>query len=154
MKRNARTVLGCLGALLAAFVLGATAVRAAEESPAPATAPPAATAPAADAPPPLATSQEAIAMRYRRFEETLGQLADYLRKSDPQRAELLVRAMGKSTEGRVKEQLQTLSEVLKKQQLGDAIEREQEVIAHMQAVLDLAKTGATRSNGSGLASRI
>ncbi|HID21063.1 MAG TPA: hypothetical protein EYP14_01500, partial [Planctomycetaceae bacterium] len=36
---------------------------------------------------PLSTRQEAIAIRYRRFESTLLQLAEYLRKTDPDRAE-------------------------------------------------------------------
>jgi len=98
--------------------------------------PPAATTP------PLATSQEAITMRYRRFEETLHQLADYLRKSDPQRAELLVRAVGKSKEGRVHELLKDLTDVLKKDQLGDAIEREEQVIVQMQTVLELLMSEA------------
>ena len=127
-----------------AVIAGLVSVSAAQEAPtqAPPAKDPPATAPAispagAATPAPLATSQEAITMRYRRFEETLLQLSEYLRKSDPQRAELLTRAIGKSQEGRVQDQLRMLAEILRKDQLGDAIEREEEVIAHMQAVLQL-----------------
>ncbi len=93
--------------------------------------------PVAEAPAPLATSQEAIRARYLRFENTLQQLSEYLRKADPQRADLLVRAIGKSKEGRIPDQLGALTELLKNDQLGDAIEREEEVIKQMQAMLDL-----------------
>ncbi len=94
-------------------------------------------APAAEAPAPLASSQEAIRARYLRFENTLQQLSEYLRKTDPQRADLLVRTIGKSKEGRIPDQLQALTDLLKKDQLGDAIEREEDVIKQMQAMLDL-----------------
>ena len=101
------------------------------------TPPVAGAAPAAEASAPLASSQEAIRARYLRFENTLQQLSEYLRKSDPQRAELLVRTIGKSKEGRVPEQLEKLTILLKNDQLGDAIEREEEVIKQMQVMLDL-----------------
>ena len=94
-------------------------------------------APVAEAPAPLASSQEAIRARYLRFENTLQQLSEYLRKSDPQRADLLVRTIGKSKEGRIPDQLLALTDLLKKDQLGDAIEREEEVIKQMQVMLDL-----------------
>ena len=98
---------------------------------------PAAVAPAGEASVPLAISQEAIRARYLRFENTLQQLSEYLRKADPQRADLLVRAIGKSKEGRIPDQLGALTELLKNDQLGDAIEREEEVIKQMQVMLDL-----------------
>ena len=98
---------------------------------------PAVAVPAVEAPAPLAVSQEAIRARYLRFENTLQQLSEYLRKADPQRADLLVRAIGKSKEGRIPDQLGALTELLKNDQLGDAIEREEEVIKQMQVMLDL-----------------
>ena len=116
--------------VVAAFVFPGQAV-AADNPPA------AAADPVAEAPAPLATTQEAIRSRYLRFESTLTQLSEYLRKSDPQRAELLVRTIGKSKEGRVPEQLDALTKLLKNDQLGDAIEREEEVIKQMQVMLDL-----------------
>lgn len=92
---------------------------------------------AADAVDPLAGSQEAIKQRYHRFEDTLHQLSEYLSKTDPQRAQLLTRAKGKSQEGRVNEQLERITRHLKLGELGEAVEREEEVLTHMQAVLDL-----------------
>ena len=94
-------------------------------------------APAAETSAPLASSQEAIRARYLRFENTLQQLSEYLRKTDPQRADLLVRTIGKSKEGRIPDQLQALTDLLKNDQLGDAIEREEDVIKQMQVMLDL-----------------
>ena len=85
----------------------------------------------------LASVQEALEMRYRRFERTLQQLSEYLRKTDPARADLLVRAIGKSKEGRIPEQLEYLTKLLKKDQLGDAVERQEALIAEMQAMLEL-----------------
>ena len=93
--------------------------------------------PAAEVPAPLASAQEAIRARYLRFENTLIQLSEYMRKSDPQRSDLLARAIGKSKEGRVPEQLETLTTLLKNDQLGDAIERQEEVIKQMQLILEL-----------------
>src|SRR5215471_5563941 len=47
---------------------------------------------------PLAADQEIISRRYKRFEDTLRKIAESLRKTDPDRADLLIRALGKSTE--------------------------------------------------------
>ena len=94
--------------------------------------------------PDLATTQETIEMKYRRFEATLQQLSEYLRKTDPARAELLIRAIGKSKEGRVADQLQTLTDLLKKDQLGDAIDRQQSVIAEFQTILELLMSEARK----------
>lgn len=92
----------------------------------------------------LAASQEAIAMRYRRFEGALQQLSEYLRKTDPARAELLVRAIGKSKEGRVADQFQSLTDLLKKDQLGDAIEQQETLVAEMKTLLELLMSEARR----------
>ena len=96
--------------------------------------------------PNLAASQEAIEMRYRRFEGTLQQLSEYLRKTDPSRAELLVRAIGKSKEGRIPDQLQHLTELLKKDQLGDAVERQELVVAELQSLLELLMSEARKDD--------
>lgn len=85
----------------------------------------------------LAAVQEAVEMRYRRFERTLQQLSEYLRRTDPARADLLVRAIGKSKEGRIPEQLEYLTKILKKDQLGDAVDRQETLIAEMKAMLEL-----------------
>ena len=96
--------------------------------------------------PNLAATQEAIEMRYRRFEGTLLQLSEYLRKSDPSRAELLLRASGKSKEGRIPEQFQKLTDLLKKDQLGDAVERQELVVSDLQSLLELLMSEARKDD--------
>ena len=99
-----------------------------------------------DAPPSLSATQEAIEMRYRRFEGTLEQLSDYLRKTDTTRAELLLRAIGKSKEGRITDQFKSLTELLKKDQLGDAVERQELVVAELQSLLELLMSEARKDD--------
>lgn len=89
---------------------------------------------------PLASDQEALTLRYQRFENTLLQLAEYLRKTDPTRADLLVRAIGRSKESRIPDQMQQLVQLLKQEQLGDAIEQQESVTQHMLALLDLLQS--------------
>ncbi len=91
-------------------------------------------------PVPLAETQEALALRYQRFEATLQQLQDTLRKTDPSRAELLIRAMGKSKEGRIPDQMQQLVKLLKNDQLGDAIERQTDLAKQLQGLLELLQS--------------
>jgi hypothetical protein len=88
----------------------------------------------------LPNSQEALAARYQRFENTLQQLAEYLRKTDPARADLIVRAIGKSKETRVPDQMQALIELLKQERLGDAISQQQDLSVQMAALLDLLQS--------------
>ena len=99
-----------------------------------------------DAPPSLSATQEAIEMRYRRFEGTLEQLSDYLRKTDTTRAELLLRAIGKSKQGRITDQFKSLTELLKKDQLGDAVERQELVVAELQSLLELLMSEARKDD--------
>ena len=104
-------------------------------------------APATDETPPpsnLAASQEVIEMRYRRFEASIQQLSEYLRKTDPARAELLVRAIGKSKEDAIPDQLFNLTNLLKKDQLGDAVERQEVVIAELRTLLELLMSEARK----------
>ncbi len=88
----------------------------------------------------LSTKQEALSLRYRRFQSTLLQLAEYLRQTDPDRAELLVRALGKSKETRIDDQLAELVKLLDSGQLGDAIDGQESVMQHMQLVLALLQS--------------
>jgi hypothetical protein len=125
-------------AFLFALVFGRFSFGEEAKDPAPASE----TAPA----PSLAASQEAIEMRYRRFEGTLLQLSEYLRKTDPARAELLLRASGKSKEVRIPDQLQNLTELLKKDQLGDAVERQELVVAELQSLLELLMSEARKDD--------
>jgi hypothetical protein len=86
----------------------------------------------------LATGQEIINRRYKRFEDTLYKIAESLRKTDPDRADLLLRAIGRSKEDRIAQQMNELAQLLKEnKQLGDAIERQGEVVTQLHALLDL-----------------
>lgn len=118
---------------------------AAEDAPAATAAPAADPADPATAPN-LAATQEIIEMRYRRFEGTLQQLSEYLRKSDPARAELLLRAIGKSKEGRIPDQFKHVTELLKKDQLGDAVERQELVVTELQSLLELLMSEARKDD--------
>jgi hypothetical protein len=102
-----------------------------------------AAAPAQDEPLPadkqasLNSSQEALQRQYRRFEEGLYRIAESLRKTDPERADLLLRAIGKSKEERIVTQMNELSALLRDKKLGDAIEKQEDLIGNLQIILDL-----------------
>jgi len=86
----------------------------------------------------LAGSQESLQRQYKRFEDGLYRIAEGLRKSDPERADLLLRAIGKSKEERIATQMNELSALLKSnKQLGEAIERQEDLINNLQVILDL-----------------
>lgn len=94
----------------------------------------------------LTTKQEALSLRYQRFETTLLQLAEYLRKTDPDRAELLVRALGRSKENRIPDQLVQLVELLRRDQLGDAIDSQETLVTQMQDLLTLLQSEDRQSD--------
>jgi hypothetical protein len=104
-----------------------------------------------ETPPPqkpnLANDQDAIKARYKRFNLTLQQMAEILRKQDPERADLLFRALGKSQETRVEDQMQLIYALLNKEQpqLGEAIERQEELVAQLKNLLDLLQSEDRRS---------
>lgn len=90
--------------------------------------------------PPLSARQEALTLRYQRFESTLLQLGEYLRKTDPDRAELLLRTLGKSKEGRVADQFNELITLLERGQLGDAIDNQEALHQQMALLLTLLQS--------------
>lgn len=87
---------------------------------------------------PLSSGQDVINRRFKRFEDTLYKIEASLRKTDPDRADLLLRAIGKSKEDRISQQMLDLVQLLKEnKQLGDAIERQGDVVTNLHALLDL-----------------
>ncbi len=56
----------------------------------------------------LRDDQLAVSGRYSRFERMLTQMADILGRQDPERADLLRRAIGKGREGRIKEEIENV----------------------------------------------
>lgn len=98
---------------------------------------PVATVPAVDGPK-LVESQEIISLRYRQFEKTLLEMAEHMRQTDPERASLLTRALGKSKEEGVSRQMDKLVELLRDdQQLGSAAEMQGDVVTELQKLVDL-----------------
>ncbi len=81
--------------------------------------------------------QRSVAARYRQFDKTLLKMAEYLRRTDPDRAELLVRAIRMSREQRISDQMDSIVDMLESTQFGPAIERQDSVLSEMQALLKL-----------------
>ena len=88
----------------------------------------------------LVTKQDAISLRFKRFEKTLLQMVEYMRKTDPGRAELLVRAIGRSKEKRVAQQLDQIVRLLQREQFGDAIDHQDAVVNVLRSLLDLLQS--------------
>src|SRR5690606_31660215 len=74
------------------------------------------------------------------FERTLLTMAEYMRKTDPEKADLLVRALRRSSEDRVSDQMQSIVKLLESKQLGDAHTRQQELITQMRSLLQLLQS--------------
>ncbi|QDU45389.1 hypothetical protein Mal52_38830 [Symmachiella dynata] len=85
----------------------------------------------------LDSTQQAISRRYKRFEETLLKMAELMRKTDPERAELLRRVIGKSKEQFIAIRMDKLVELLEKESFGNAIEQQDELVLELTALLDL-----------------
>jgi hypothetical protein len=87
---------------------------------------------------PLSSGQEVISRRYKRFEATLGKIAESLRKTDPERADLLLRAIGQGNADRISQQMIDIMQLLRdNKQLGDAIERQGDLVTQLHSLLDL-----------------
>ena len=108
--------------------------------------------PVSNAPPKEASPKElrdgelAISGRYARFERLLSQMADVLGRQDPERADLLRRAIGKGREDQVKENIEKTIELLNKGELGTATEKQQEVVSSLETLLKLLQSEDRRSS--------
>ena len=85
-------------------------------------------------------AEASLSRRYRQFERILLQMAEYLRKTEPERADLLIRAIGKSKEDRVGLQMDQILELLKSDQLGDAIGRQEHLVSNLKGLLELLQS--------------
>jgi hypothetical protein len=85
-------------------------------------------------------AEASLSRRYRQFERILLQMAEYLRKTEPERADLLIRAIGKSKEDRVGLQMEQILELLKNDQLGDAIGHQEHLVANLRGLLELLQS--------------
>ena len=89
----------------------------------------------------LANRQQQIFRDYERFEKSLFDIAEQMRRKDPERAELLFRARGISQEDRILPELQAISELLKGDaKYGDALNRQSDVVERMRSVLKLLQS--------------
>lgn len=88
----------------------------------------------------------AISGRYARFERMLTQMADILGRQDPERADLLRRAIGKGREDQVKEDIEKVVELLDNKDLGTATEKQSEIVASLETLLKLLQSEDRRSS--------
>jgi hypothetical protein len=76
----------------------------------------------------------------------LSQMADVLGRQDPERADLLRRAIGKGREDQVKENIEKTIELLSKGELGTATEKQQDVVSSLESLLKLLQSEDRRSS--------
>jgi hypothetical protein len=88
----------------------------------------------------------AISGRYARFERMLTQMADILGRQDPERADLLRRAIGKGREDQVKEDIEKVVDLLETNELGTATEKQTEIVASLETLLKLLQSEDRRSS--------
>ena len=126
---------GCLAVAILASLLGAVSTGFAQEGPAE-------DDPAPKKELPLEIGQQAVLSRFDRFEKELVQMAEQLRKADPERAELLFRTHSKSQQERVIGQMRMIHELLADQnpQFGDSIQRQEQLVASLVSLLDLLQS--------------
>lgn len=90
--------------------------------------------------------QLSISGRYARFERMLVQMADILGRQDPERADVIRRALGKSREDLLKDDIETVVQMLEQGQLGDAALKQGEVVKSFQDLLVLLQSEDRRSS--------
>lgn len=89
--------------------------------------------------------QQAIKNDYDRLEEKLLELAEYTRRTDPDRADLLIRVRRESTSRRISAQMDRVIESLTPSDkgdvlFGDALSRQEELIGDLSALLALLQS--------------
>ena len=95
--------------------------------------------------PPLDTKQEAISSRYSRFEKLLLQMAEYLGRTDPDRAELLMRALSRSREERISTRMNGIVELLRDEDFDEALEGQEQLVGNLRILLELLQSEDRRS---------
>jgi hypothetical protein len=94
----------------------------------------------------LSATELQLLRDYERFEKSLFDVGEQLRRKDPERAELLYRARSHSQEQNILAEMQAIAELLRTQtpsgapvdpQYGPAADRQKEVLARMKGVLRL-----------------
>ncbi|MDB5390514.1 MAG: hypothetical protein JWM11_6160 [Planctomycetaceae bacterium] len=86
----------------------------------------------------LAADQAVIKEQFKRFEKSMLDMAEFIRKTEPERADILIRAINNSKENGVYRDMEDLVKLLASEdQLGDAVERQGEVVGDLQTLLEL-----------------
>ena len=88
----------------------------------------------------LTERQELVANQFKRFERTIRDLAEYMRRTDPARADLLIRAYGQSKKDQIALQMQTIIRLLEQEKLGDAKQRQEELVGQLRQLLQLLQS--------------
>ena len=103
-----------------------------------------------DATPPsgdnLRDQQMSISGRYSRFERMLSQMADILGREDPERADLLRRAISKGREQRIGDRIDGVVKLLESKEFGTAVEEQQQVTQGLVELLKLLQSEDRRSS--------
>jgi hypothetical protein len=97
----------------------------------------------------LDKKQEALSSRYSRFEKLLLQMAEYLGRTDPDRAELLMRALSRSREERISTRMNGIVEILKQEDFDEnfleILEGQELLIGDLRNILELLQSEDRRS---------
>ncbi|HCS50973.1 MAG TPA: hypothetical protein DIW81_05180 [Planctomycetaceae bacterium] len=90
----------------------------------------------------LTEKQQIIFAKYQRFSKTLTQLYGYMKETDPARADLLMRVIGKSNEARIDSQMEVLLELLAAEtpQFAGIVERQDDLINSLVTLLDVLQS--------------
>ncbi|MEM9701210.1 MAG: hypothetical protein AAF907_02050 [Planctomycetota bacterium] len=95
----------------------------------------------------LEEQERALASQFGRLEDTLLKMARYLRKTEPERAELLVRALQKAREERIEVRMKSVADLLRSDaaqgltpDFGTAIEEQAKLVDGMRDVLGLLRS--------------
>lgn len=93
----------------------------------------------------LRNEQESVSGRFARFERVLSQMADIMGYDDPERAELLRRAISESREKGISTTLDEIAKDLGKSSFGDAVEKQRMVTGDLQGLLKLLQSEDRKS---------
>ena len=97
----------------------------------------------------LSNVQKQIFRDYERFEKSLFDVAEQIRRKDPEQAEVLYRARSKSQEENVLADMELIAELLRSEtdvaetkaaQYGPAVDRQTELLARMESILKLLRS--------------
>lgn len=94
----------------------------------------------------LSDEQLSVSGRYSRFERMLSQMADVIGRDDPERADLLRRAISRSREQRVGDRVDRIVTLLKDQEFGTAVDEQKAVTESLRIILGLLQSEDRRSS--------